>query len=156
MPGDGILNYPAVVNIVDKLGPFWRERWPIQIHVNGDRSILEVLNALALLQAAADNGSPVTLLHFTLDGKALLAEDMVQKAADFRNGSFNRLPVRPLKRLSVSHLIGHVAYWGGAFEKILDGVEAGGWDPRGRATRIVATRREIDLGVPFSPTATRR
>jgi hypothetical protein len=48
-------------------------------------------------------------------------------------------------------LIGYVAYWGGAFEHILDGVSGPGQpDENGRAARLDATRHELELGVPFS------
>jgi hypothetical protein len=137
--------------IVKELRSHWKEGWPIQIHVNGDQAILNVLNALAQLQRETRNDSPITLLHFTVDGNPA-HEDMVQKVADLRAGRFvyQGKPVPPVD-VRVSHLIGHVAYWGGALENILDGVN-GPKDPdeNGRAARLDATRHEIELGVPFS------
>lgn len=134
------------------LEQFWKAGWPIQIHVNGDQGILNVLNALAALQAETRNDSPITLLHFTVDGNPAKGEDVVQRVADLRAGRFvvDRKTAPPVD-VRVSHLIGHVAYWGGALQNILDGVQSPEQrDEKGRAARIDATRRDLDLGVPFS------
>jgi predicted amidohydrolase YtcJ len=136
--------------VIDNLRPFWKAGWPIQIHVNGDAAILMALNALATLQLETRNDSPITLLHFTIDGNPATGEDMVKRVADLRAGRFEGKPVPPVD-VRVSHLIGHVAYWGGAFENILDGVKGPEQpDENGRAARIDATRRDLELGVPFS------
>jgi predicted amidohydrolase YtcJ len=138
--------------IVAELAPLWKAGWPIQLHVNGDRATLNVLQALAALQADHRNGSPITLLHFTLDGNPARAEDVVQQVADLRAGKLvHRGRAVPPVDVRVSHLIGHVAYWGGALENILDGVHGPGRpDEKGRAARIDATARDVELGVPFS------
>ncbi len=149
--GQGIVDL-CTDQIVTTLASPWKAGWPIQIHVNGDRAIQIVLEALATLQAEARNDSPITLLHFTVDGNTETGEDMVQQVADLRAGRFvyNGKPA-PRVDVRVSHLIGHVAYWGGALQNILDG--ASGPEPphqEGRAARIDATRRDLELGVPFS------
>ncbi len=138
--------------VIASLAPFWKAGWPIQIHVNGDAATLTILDALAALQLEARNDSPITLLHFTLDGNPATGEDIVQQVANLRAGRFvyQEKPVPPVD-VHVSHLIGHVAYWGGALEGILDGVHGPGHpDETGRAARIDATRRDLELGVPFS------
>ncbi len=148
----GMEDFTSASQISTDLAPLWRAGWPIQIHANGDQAILEVLNALAALQVDTRNDSPITLLHFTLDGNPASGEDMVKQVADLRAGRFviNGKTAPPVD-VHVSHLIGHVAYWGGAFENILDGIHGPGRpDEKGRAARIDATRHEIDLGVPFS------
>lgn len=104
------------------------------------------------MQLETRNDSPILLLHFTIDGNPATGEDMVQRVADLRAGRFvsNGKPVPPID-VRVSHLIGHVAYWGGAFEGILDGVSGPEQpDEKGRAARLDATRHELELGVPFS------
>lgn len=151
MAGTGMADY-SPQQIQTLLAPLWKAGWPIQIHVNGDQAILNVLNALAALQTQARNDSPITLLHFTIDGDPATGEDMVQRVADLRAGRFvSAGRTAPPVDVRVSHLIGHVAYWGGAFQGILDGVrEPGQPDEKGRAARLIATRRELELGVPFS------
>lgn len=148
----GMEDFTSVSQISTALAPLWKAGWPIQIHVNGDQAILEVLQALAALQVNARNDSPITLIHFTLDGNPATGEDLVQQVADLRTGRFvlEGKPAPPVD-VHVSHLIGHVAYWGGAFENILDGVKGPEQpDEKGRAARIDATRRDLELGVPFS------
>ena len=138
--------------VIDLLSPLWKAGWPIQIHVNGDAAILMALNAIASLQPETRNDSPITLLHFTIDGNPATGEDMVKQVGDLRAGRFvyQGKPVTPVD-VRVSHLIGHVAYWGGAFENILDGVKGPEQpDENGRAARIDATRRDLEQGVPFS------
>jgi predicted amidohydrolase YtcJ len=151
MAGTGMADY-CTQQIQTLLAPLWKAGWPIQIHVNGDQAILNALNALAALQIQTLNPSPITLLHFTVDGNPATGEDMVQRVADLRAGRFvSGGKTAPPVDVRVSHLIGHVAYWGGAFQGILDGVRGPGHpDEKGRAARLVATRRELELGVPFS------
>ena len=136
--------------IVANLKPFWKAGWPIQIHTNGDQAIMNALDALADLQMETRNDSPITLIHFTVDGNPSKGEDMVQKVADLRAGRWLGKPVPPID-VRVSHLIGHVAYWGGALQNILDGVSGPKQpDETGRAARLDATQRELKLGVPLS------
>jgi predicted amidohydrolase YtcJ len=151
MAGTGMADF-CTQQIRTLLAPLWKASWPIQIHVNGDQAILNVLNALAALQNQIRNDKPITLIHFTVDGNPATGEDMVQRVADLRAGRFvSGGKTAPPVDVRVSHLIGHVAYWGGAFQSILDGVSGPGQpDEKGRAARLVATRRELELGVPFS------
>ncbi|HEX4496328.1 MAG TPA: amidohydrolase family protein [Thermoanaerobaculia bacterium] len=137
--------------IVKNLRPLWKAGWLMQVHANGDRATENVLGAFAALQAETRNDNPHTLLHFTVDGNPATGEDIVQKVADLRAGrGADGKPV-PRVDVHVSHLIGHVAYWGGAFQNILDGVKGPGIaDEKGRAARLDATRRDLELGVPFS------
>ncbi len=138
--------------LIANLKPLWKKGWPIQIHVNGDWSIKAVLNALADLQRDTRNDSPIILIHFTVDGNPATGEDMIQQVADLRAGRFvSNGKTAPPVDVRVTHLIGHVAYWGGAFQGMLDGVSGPGQpDEKGRAARLDATRRELELGVPFS------
>lgn len=130
----------------------WKAGWPVQIHTNGDRAIRNALDAFAALQTQSSNPSPMVLLHFTIDGNPATGEDMVQRVADLRAGRYvHDGKTAPPVDVHVSHIIGHVAYWGGAFQSILDGVSGPGHpDEQGRAARIDATKRELELGVPFS------
>lgn len=154
--GTGTADY-CTLQIRDMLAPLWQEGWPVQIHTNGDQAILNALDAFAALQAQSaqtqsSNKKPMVLLHFTIDGNPATGEDMVQRVADLRAGRYvYGGKTAPKVDVHVSHLIGHVAYWGGAFQSILDGVSGPGQpDEQGRAARIDATKRELELGVPFS------
>jgi predicted amidohydrolase YtcJ len=148
--GTGKADYTQA-QIIENLRPFWKAGWLIQTHANGDQAIKNVLGAFATLQAETRNDNPHTLLHFTIDGNPATGEDIVQRVADLRAG--RDLDGKPVPRVDVqvSHLIGHVAYWGGAFQNILDGVSGPSQpDEKGRAARLDATRRDLELGVPFS------
>jgi predicted amidohydrolase YtcJ len=148
--GKGMADYDSR-QLIANLKPLWKAGWPIQIHVNGDQAILNALNAFAALQAETRNDSPIVLIHFTVGGNPAKGEqDMVRSVADLRAGRWLGKPVPPID-VSVSHLIGHVAYWGGALQNILDGVSGPAQsDATGRAARLDPTRQELGLGVPFS------
>jgi carboxylesterase type B/predicted amidohydrolase YtcJ len=149
--GTGMADYDTQQIIAD-LKTLWRKGWPFQFHVNGDGSAQTVLDAVAALQADHRNTSPIVLIHFTVDGNPATGEDMVQRVADLRAGRYTYQGKQsPPVDVSVSHLIGHVAYWGGAFQNILDGVMGPEQpDEKGRAARLDATRHDLELGIPFS------
>ncbi len=148
--GTGEADYTQA-QIIENLRPLWKAGWLIQTHANGDQAIENTLGAFATLQAETRNDNPHTLLHFTIDGNPATGEDMVQRVADLRAGRGRDGKPVPRVDVHVSHLIGHVAYWGGAFQNILDGVSSPDQpDEKGRAARLDATRRELELGVPFS------
>lgn len=67
--------------LIANMKPFWKAGWPIQMRVNGDRVILNALNALAALQAEARNDSPIVLVHFTVGGNPATQEDLVRMVA---------------------------------------------------------------------------
>jgi len=147
--GRGVADY-KLDELIANLKPLWNAGWPIQIHVNGDKAIQTALDALAALQEDTRNDSPIVLIHFTVTGNPATNEDMVRKVADLRAGHWKDHSLPPID-IHVSHLIGHVAYWGGALENILDGVSGPGQpDENGRAALLDATRHELDLGVHFS------
>lgn len=147
----GRLNDETGGALIAQLRPVWKARWPIQIHVNGDRAISTALDAIEALQTETPNDKPIVLIHFTVGGNPATGEDMVRKVADLRDGRWWNNKQVPGVELSVSHLIGHVAYWGGALQNILDGVSGPGQkDENGRAARLDATQLELGLKVPFS------
>lgn len=144
--------------IVQRLKPAWEAGFFVHIHANGAGAILDGIEALARLQQVHPSSLPHTLIHFTVGGdedptKDDDIPDLVQVVADVRAGAYLTKDGRltPPIDLRVSHLIGHVAYFGGVFAGILDGVLEHTDDyPPGRLPFIDPTRRELELGVPFS------
>lgn len=124
--------------IVDALRPYWRlGTWRFETHTNGDGAMATVAKAYARLQQESPNPHPAVLIHATVGDPALLAS-----LADLRSGRYQvgGNPV-PAVDLRLTHLIGHVAYWGNAFVDIL-GPE--------RAAAIDAMGTERALGLPFT------
>ena len=111
--------------------------WMIHAHVNGDLAITEMLDALQKLNAGYQNPFPVTLLHFTVGGDIKDTNDMLQAVADIRakEGTPGFID------LTISHLIGHVAFWGNSFESIIG---------NDRVELLAAAKRGVELGIPVS------
>ncbi|CAM2005045.1 amidohydrolase [Acanthopleuribacter pedis] len=126
--------------IQTNLEPYWNAGWAVQVHANGDQAVQNTLRAMASLQAAKANNHPHVLIHFTVGDDRL-----VSQVAEIREGVF----VSPVD-VSVTHLIGHVAYWGGAFQNILDGLSPPEKDETGRVPYLDPTGLELRHGVPFS------
>lgn len=124
--------------IVEALRPYWRRgTWRFETHTNGDGVMASVANAYARLQQESVNPHPAVLIHATVGDPTLLAS-----LADLRAGRY-QVGGKPVPAVDVrmTHLIGHVAYWGNSFIDIL-GPE--------RAANIDATGTERKLGIPFS------
>lgn len=154
----GHVNYtPAIIEA--NLKPFWDAGWYINVHANGDQAISNTIEALRKLgkKCATDKpdkpsgacGKTHTLIHFTVSGngaadnQAVPAE--VNSVIAARNQKID---------LTTSLLIGHVAYWGAAFQNILDGVQKedqhDSSDPHLRVSQLDAARSLRDNQVPFS------
>lgn len=150
----GHVNYPAS-GIVTHLRPFWNKGWYINVHTNGDQAIRNTIEAIDKLGASCATstagacGKMHTLIHFTVDGSGSAPGQTVppevQRLIDTRSKNID---------LSASFLIGHVAYWGAAFQTILDGVpkedQNSASDPQGRASQLDAARSLSQNKVPFS------
>ncbi|GGY39094.1 hypothetical protein GCM10011297_10370 [Bacterioplanes sanyensis] len=96
--------------------PFWHDGWMLQVHANGDDSMISTANSMAYLQQQQANTNPMVLIHATVAGNPSTPEKATPAA-------LNAVGLAKLRgvNLSTSHLTGHVAYWGGAFSSILDG-----------------------------------
>lgn len=135
----GRADYANTGDIVAVLQPYWNTgQWRLESHVNGPRAMKMVLDAYAQMQLARPIAHRVTLIHSTVGDPAVW-----KQLADMRAGKWKIAgAVVPALDIRVTHLIGHVPYWGGAFESILGAEHA-------RQIDAIATL-DIGLGVPFS------
>ncbi|HYO54146.1 amidohydrolase [Archangium sp.] len=137
--GEGRPNYRNVCAIMDQLRGLWLTGgWRFQMHVNGNESAQWAITAFAQLQQEAENKHPVLFIHDTLG-----TEDLASQMGQLRNGTFRTEDGKPTPRLdaSVTHLIGHVAYWGNSFKEMLT---------EGAASNLDAVGFDRKHGVPFS------
>lgn len=142
-------------DIQTNLQPFWDAGWYINVHANGDHAIhntITALNALGKGCASANAGAcgkMHTLIHFTVSGNGAennqVVPDEVNSVLAARASNID---------LTTSLLIGHVAYWGAAFQNILDGVpknqQHDSSDPHQRVSQLDAARSLRDNNIPFS------
>ncbi|WP_335928851.1 amidohydrolase [Myxococcus xanthus] len=136
--GEGRADYANAQDIVDRLCPLWGQGvWRFQLHANGNGANKWALDALSQLQQAKENPHRVLLIHNTV-GQAALSKRIgdLRKGAGVMNGQ-----AVPALDVQVTHLIGHVAYWGDAFKKMLGEEAANEIDP-------IAYDRENEI--PFS------
>lgn len=150
----GHANYTSK-DIQTHLQPFWDAGWYINVHANGDHAIrntITALNALGKGCASASTGAcgkTHTLIHFTVSGNGAdnnqVVPDEVNSVLAARANNID---------LTTSLLIGHVAYWGAAFQDILDGVPKNQQndtsDPHQRVSQLDAARSLRDNKIPFS------
>lgn len=150
----GHANYTAK-DIQTNLQPFWDAGWYINVHANGDHAIRNTITALKALGkgcASANAGAcgkTHTLIHFTVSGNGAannqVVPDEVKSVLAARANNID---------LTTSLLIGHVAYWGAAFQNILDGVpknqQNDSSDPHQRVSQLDAARSLRDNNIPFS------
>lgn len=135
----GHFNYASAADVAAELKPYWAGgQWRFELHTNGPGATKMALDAVAQLQVQHPISRTVTLVHATV-GTA----EQWQQIADMRRGSFllNGKAVAPMD-IRVSHLTGHVPYWGGALEAILGADLARSVDP--------IASRDIPLGIPFT------
>ncbi|WP_426752311.1 amidohydrolase [Myxococcus sp. Y35] len=136
--GEGRADYDSAQAIVDTLSPLWDQGvWRFQLHANGNGANTWALDALSRLQQSKESPHRVLLIHNTVGRPAL-----ARRIGDLRKGAgvMDGRPV-PALDIQVTHLIGHVAYWGDAFVKMLGEEAASDIDP-------IAYDREN--GIPFS------
>ncbi|NVJ10413.1 amidohydrolase family protein [Myxococcus sp. AM001] len=136
--GEGRANYDSVQDIVDQVSSLWEQGlWRFQIHANGNGANTWALDALSQLQQSKENPHRVLLIHNTVGQPAVS-----QRIGDLRKGAgaMSGQPV-PALDIQVTHLIGHVAYWGDAFVGMIGEEAASELDP-------IAYDREN--GIPFS------
>ncbi|WP_434348845.1 amidohydrolase [Myxococcus virescens] len=136
--GEGRADYDSAQAIVDQLSPLWNQgTWRFNLHANGNGANTWALDALSRLQQAKENPHRVLLIHNTVGRPALS-----KRIGDLRKGAgvMDGNPVSALD-VQVTHLIGHVAYWGDAFVGMLGQEAASEIDP-------IAYDRENEI--PFS------
>ncbi|MEC4090539.1 amidohydrolase [Pseudoalteromonas rubra] len=159
--GDSGKNY-EYDSFVEELKNYWGENWLIQVHANGDAAIEQALTAFKELQTAqcqresGNNTFPITLHHATVGGNPAANESAVDLVVQARNEAIpcinsHDAELKQHLNITVSHTPAHVAYWGGAFQSILDGKgHEGESDSTGRATMLDPAKFEHSYDVPFS------
>ncbi|VWB79861.1 amidohydrolase [Burkholderia lata] len=114
---NGLFNFSPVETLAQIMQEVIAAEWPVMTHANGDEAISNVLAAYQLALSKVPpppsvppqpSQAPVELRH-RIEHASLLSDD----------------DLRTMKRLSVSpsFLIGHVGYWGRAFQKTILGEE---------------------------------
>lgn len=141
--GKGHKNYADADAIVDQLFPYWKRGWYMNIHANGDLAIEDALSALQIMQKKFTNDYVHTLIHATVGKSGTKKGVVITKVAKVRKGNRKYPPVN----VHTSHLIAHVAYWGGALQILLDGKHN---VANGRAAYLDATLTEKKHRIPFS------
>ena len=178
-------NYTDEKELTDEMRKFWKRDWAIQVHANGNQAMNRTLGAFKTLQLerlyqciktdgekAKGNKKPLVLIHATVGHTALSSERpienikklMVQSNINhpcFLDSSFERdgstRYFDGALDISVSHTAAHTAYWGGAFENILDGNAQSYTDAKypndpysAFTASVVPTKTDLDNGVPLS------
>ncbi|WP_321789756.1 amidohydrolase [Burkholderia pyrrocinia] len=114
---NGLFNFDPIETLAQIMQAVVAAGWPVMTHANGDEAIANVLAAYQLVLSKVPPApsvppqpanAPIELRH-RVEHASLLGDD----------------DLRTMKRLSVSpsFLIGHVGYWGRAFQKTILGEE---------------------------------
>ncbi|MCY1079906.1 amidohydrolase [Archangium lansingense] len=139
--GEGRADFDDVNGIVKALKPHWdKGAWRFQLHANGNKANEWAIQAFTQLQLQKANPHRVLFIHNTVG-----EEKISDKIGKMREGIFfgndgKTASAQPLDA-RVTHLIGHVAYWGAAFKQMLGEETAKNIDPMGF---------DLKYGVPFS------
>lgn len=137
--GAGRADFENTQAIVNALSDQWKTKsWRVQLHANGNDANQWAIDAFAQLQQTAKNPHRVLFIHNTV-GQAQLSKnlgDLIKGTYLAPNGQKT-----PALDARVTHLIGHVAYWGHAFRGMLGEEAANNLDPVGF---------DRDQGIPFS------
>ncbi|HYH99096.1 amidohydrolase [Hyalangium sp.] len=135
---EGRADFTSAQAIIDGLSPLWKTKsWRFQMHANGNKANQWAIDAFTQLQLQEVNPHGVLFIHNTVG-----SEEVSRQIGSMRKGTFVTKDGKavPAMDARVTHLIGHVAYWGNSFEQIL-GADARNIDP-------VAFDRQN--GIPFS------
>ncbi|MFY2561190.1 amidohydrolase [Corallococcus terminator] len=136
---EGAADFANVQAIVDSLSPLWATRsWRFQLHANGNLANQWAIDAFAKLQQQTQSPHRVLLIHNTVG-----QEQLSRNIGDLRKGAYKTADgkVVPGLDVRVTHLIGHVAYWGAAFKEMLGAEGARNLDPMGF---------DRQYGIPYS------
>lgn len=126
--GEGRADVAGPDEIVKDLNDYWMAgNWQIQVHANGNGANAWTVRALATLQLRKRATQPVLIIHHTVGDERVSAD-----LGKLRRGEYD-LDGRKVPALDVrvTHLIGHVAYWGDAFAAMLNPGAAQNIDPIG-------------------------
>jgi len=135
----GYADLNSSADIVAQLSGFWNTgQWRFETHVNGNRAMQMTLDAYAQMQQQQPLAHRVVLVHATVGDPAVFGN-----IAKLRGGTYRIDDAAvPALDVRVTHLIGHIPYWGGAFESILGAGPAANIDPIGSL--------DLPLGIPWT------
>ncbi|MHA7631498.1 amidohydrolase [Corallococcus sp. M7] len=114
--GEGQGDFKNAKELADAMRPLWADSaWRFQLHANGNQANQWAVDAFSQLQLEQTNTHRMLLIHNTV------GQDSVSQAiGELRKGTHvsgqQRVPAMDLR---VTHLIGHVAYWGDALARML-------------------------------------
>lgn len=137
--GYGHPDYNDPEAIAAALEPLWNTgKWMFEVHANGNNAIAWVTEAFALLQQRQPNPHRALIIHGTVG-----VPGVVDGLAALRTGRYTTSSgaMVPAVDVRVTHLIGHVAYWGDVFREILGPEAAALLDP---------TALDMRNDIPFS------
>ena len=128
--GKGRIDY-APDALYSSLEDLWNQKpgWRFESHANGNRAMEMALDTYSKLRSKSDQDNRVVIIHSTVGDKA-----QWQRAGKLIAGQEIMKDGKPVPlRLHFTHLIGHVPYWGGAFQRMLGDASAEnivpfGWD----------------------------
>ncbi|NNG97053.1 amidohydrolase [Gordonia araii] len=126
--GEGRADVSGPDEIVKDLTDYWMAgNWRIQVHANGNGANRWMIEAIARLQLQKRATEPVLLIHHTVGDESVSAD-----LAKLRRGEYEidgkKVPELDVR---VTHLIGHVGYWGDAFNNMLSPGAGENLDPVG-------------------------
>lgn len=133
----GYLDYTGD-EIYGALSALWKTGlWRFETHANGNGAMKLVLDAYARMQAENPNPHRAVLIHATVGDESVWQSMAALRAGTYvyNGGTPAALDVR------VTHLIGHVPYWGTIFNRQLGAAAAENIDPTGW---------DKQYGVPFT------
>ncbi|OJT21922.1 amidohydrolase [Archangium sp. Cb G35] len=136
---EGKADFDDSTDIIKALRPLWNTKaWRFQLHANGNRANKWAIETFNHLQLEAVNPHRVLFIHNTV-GEDSISQDI----GKMREGTYVTPGGKTVPALDarVTHLIGHVAYWGDAFHHMLGEKTARNIDP---------TAFDLKYGVPFS------
>jgi predicted amidohydrolase YtcJ len=134
---NGYLDYTGDA-IYAALSSLWKTGlWRFETHANGNGAMKLVLDTYARMQAESPNPHRAVLIHATVGDESVWQSIAALRAGTYayNGGAPAALDVR------VTHLIGHVAYWGTIFNRQLGSAAAENIDPTGW---------DKQYGVPFT------
>ena len=152
-------------NVARELRNYWGDKWLIQVHANGDAAMKQTTDAFEVLQeercglGLEPNTNPLVIHHATVGGDPKTTKNAIEMIGVSRDNAITCASIggNPVKLdITLSHTPAHIAYWGGAFQSILDGKGTRAPDGKieddsgGRSTMIDATGSDITYDIPFS------
>lgn len=114
---EGQGDFKSAKALADAMRPLWASSdWRFQLHANGNEANQWAVDAFSQLQLEQPNPHRMLLIHNTVG-----QESVSQAIGELRKGTHvaDQKTV-PKMDVRVTHLIGHVAYWGDALAQMLE------------------------------------